>query len=137
MKPANTVSSASWGRTTYRAGRRRDIGAGFRAHGAASAHYAGPAFMFSFVLAAVGCVFAGLCYAESAAMIPLAGSCLHLWLRYPGRDICLDHRVGPDPGIRLRCRNRSLGMERINLSLLQGSASIYLPRLLEHRALNS
>src|SRR5205085_1411000 len=42
--------------------------------GAASAQYAGPAIVFSFILAAVGCVFAGLCYAEFASMIPVAGS---------------------------------------------------------------
>src|SRR5207245_259426 len=42
--------------------------------GAASAQYAGPAIVFSFMLAAVGCVFAGLCYAEFASMIPIAGS---------------------------------------------------------------
>src|SRR5438128_5409169 len=42
--------------------------------GAASAQYAGAAIVFSFVLAAVGCVFAGLCYAEFASMIPIAAS---------------------------------------------------------------
>src|SRR5213594_1077090 len=51
------------------------IGTGiFVLTGAASAQYAGPAIVFSFMLAAVGCVFAGLCYAEFAAMIPISGS---------------------------------------------------------------
>jgi len=51
------------------------IGTGiFVLTGAASAQYAGPAIIFSFILAAVGCVFAGLCYAEFASMIPVAGS---------------------------------------------------------------
>jgi APA family basic amino acid/polyamine antiporter len=51
------------------------IGAGiFVLTGAAAAQYAGPAIILSFVLAGIGCVFAGLCYAEFAAMIPLAGS---------------------------------------------------------------
>src|ERR1700693_1426856 len=51
------------------------IGTGiFVLTGAAAAQYAGPAIVFSFVLAAVGCVFAGLCYAEFASMIPVAGS---------------------------------------------------------------
>src|SRR5215831_11043601 len=51
------------------------IGTGiFVLTGAASAQYAGPAIVFSFILAAVGCVFAGLCYAEFASMIPIAGS---------------------------------------------------------------
>jgi APA family basic amino acid/polyamine antiporter len=51
------------------------IGAGiFVLTGAAAAQYAGPAIILSFVLAGIGCVFAGLCYAEFASMIPLAGS---------------------------------------------------------------
>ncbi len=45
-----------------------------RADRPAAAHYAGPGVVYSFILAAVGCVFAGLCYAEFAAMIPVAGS---------------------------------------------------------------
>src|SRR5690606_33249049 len=36
--------------------------------------HAGPAVTISFILAAVGCAFAGLCYAEFASMIPIAGS---------------------------------------------------------------
>ena len=51
------------------------IGTGiFVLTGPAAAQYAGPGVMYSFILAAVGCVFAGLCYAEFAAMIPVAGS---------------------------------------------------------------
>ncbi len=51
------------------------IGAGiFVITGAAAAQYAGPAIVLSFVLAGVGCAFAGLCYAEFASMIPVAGS---------------------------------------------------------------
>src|ERR1700758_1932296 len=51
------------------------IGAGiFVLPGSAAALYAGPAIMLSYVLAGVGCVFAGLCYAEFASMIPIAGS---------------------------------------------------------------
>ncbi len=51
------------------------IGAGiFVLTGAASAQHAGPAVVLSFVLAGFGCAFAGLCYAEFAAMIPVAGS---------------------------------------------------------------
>ncbi len=51
------------------------IGTGiFVLTGAASALYAGPAIVLSFILAGFGCVFAGLCYAEFASLIPIAGS---------------------------------------------------------------
>src|SRR5512140_3445331 len=51
------------------------IGAGiFVLTGQAAAKYAGPAIVFSFVLAGVACAFAGLCYAEFSAMIPVSGS---------------------------------------------------------------
>ncbi|MFB3776847.1 MAG: amino acid permease [Bryobacteraceae bacterium] len=51
------------------------IGAGlFSLTGIAAAENAGPAIALSFVLAAVGCAFAGLCYSEFATMIPIAGS---------------------------------------------------------------
>ena len=51
------------------------IGAGiFVLTGQAAANYAGPAIVYSFILAGVACAFAGLCYAEFAAMIPIAGS---------------------------------------------------------------
>ena len=42
--------------------------------GQAAAQYAGPALTISFVISALGCIFAGLCYAEFAAMIPVSGS---------------------------------------------------------------
>src|SRR6202035_5829661 len=51
------------------------IGAGiFVLTGSAAALYAGPAIVLSYVLAGVGCAFAGLCYAEFASLIPIAGS---------------------------------------------------------------
>src|SRR5271167_3413821 len=50
------------------------IGAGIFVLSGLGAHYAGPGLMLSFVLSGLGCAFAGLCYAEFAAMIPLAGS---------------------------------------------------------------
>jgi len=51
------------------------IGAGiFSITGMAAGLYAGPAITISFVIAATGCAFAGLCYAEFASMLPIAGS---------------------------------------------------------------
>jgi APA family basic amino acid/polyamine antiporter len=51
------------------------IGAGiFVIAGTAAAEHAGPAVMISFVIAGFGCLFAGLCYAEFASMIPESGS---------------------------------------------------------------
>src|SRR6202051_101770 len=51
------------------------IGAGiFVRTAAAAGEKAGSGVIFSFIIAATGCAFAGLCYAEFAAMIPIAGS---------------------------------------------------------------
>jgi len=51
------------------------IGTGiFVLTGSAAAQYTGPAIVFAFILAGLGCAFAGLCYAEFASMIPIAGS---------------------------------------------------------------
>ena len=51
------------------------IGAGiFVITGQAAAQFAGPAIVISFVLAGLACAFAGLCYAEFASLIPVAGS---------------------------------------------------------------
>lgn len=51
------------------------IGAGiFVLTGQAAAQYAGPAIVISFIISGIACAFAGLCYAEFAAMIPISGS---------------------------------------------------------------
>src|ERR1700759_2236305 len=51
------------------------IGAGlFSLTGIAAADNAGPAVVLSFVVAAIGCAFAGMCYSEFSTMIPIAGS---------------------------------------------------------------
>ncbi len=62
-----------WGLTSIGIG--AIIGAGlFSITGGAAANNAGPAVTISFIIAAVGCLFAGLCYAEFSSMIPAAGS---------------------------------------------------------------
>src|SRR2546423_6852287 len=51
------------------------IGAGiFVATGEAARNVAGPALMLSYVVAGITCIFAALCYAEFASMVPVAGS---------------------------------------------------------------
>ena len=63
----------AWGLTALGIG--AIIGAGlFSITGMAAANHAGPAITISFVIAGLGCLFAGLCYAEFASMIPVAGS---------------------------------------------------------------
>lgn len=66
-------SLGSWGLIALGIG--AIIGAGlFSITGMAAANYAGPAIVISFIIAALGCGLAGLCYAEFASMIPVAGS---------------------------------------------------------------
>ncbi|WKW45988.1 amino acid permease [Myroides sp. JBRI-B21084] len=63
----------SWGLVALGVG--AIIGAGlFSLTGIAAADNAGPAVAISFIIAALGCAFAGLCYAEFASMLPVAGS---------------------------------------------------------------
>lgn len=51
------------------------IGTGiFVLTGVAAANYSGPALVISFIISSIACAFAGLCYAEFAAMVPVAGS---------------------------------------------------------------
>ncbi len=80
MKEAGTESGHTLKRTLTRLnlvtlGIGAIIGAGiFVLSGQAAANYAGPAVTISFVVAGLACAFAGLCYAEFASMIPIAGS---------------------------------------------------------------
>src|SRR5437764_14429391 len=79
------------------------IGAGlFSLTGIAAAENAGPAVVLSFVVAAIGCAFAGMCYSEFATLIPIAGSAytyayatmgeLLAWII--GWDLVLEYAVG-------------------------------------------
>ena len=64
------------------------IGTGiFVLTGTAAANHAGPALALSFIVAGIGCTFAGLCYAEFAAMIPVVRQRLLLLLRDARRGI--------------------------------------------------
>ena len=79
------------------------IGAGlFSLTGIAAANNSGPAVILSFVIAAVGCAFSALCYAEFASMVPVSGSAytyayatlgeLFAWII--GWDLILEYSVG-------------------------------------------
>jgi APA family basic amino acid/polyamine antiporter len=78
------------------------IGAGIFVLSGLGAKTAGPSLMLAFVLSGLGCAFAGLCYAEFAAMIPLAGSAytyayatlgeLIAWII--GWDLTLEYAMG-------------------------------------------
>jgi APA family basic amino acid/polyamine antiporter len=79
------------------------IGAGiFMRTAAAAANNAGPAVTLGFIIAAIGCALAGLCYAEFASMIPVAGSAytysyatmgeLVAWII--GWDLVLEYALG-------------------------------------------
>src|SRR5881409_692461 len=79
------------------------IGAGlFVRTAAAIAERAGPSVVLAFMVAGIGCAFAGLCYAEFASMIPVAGSAytysyatmgeLVAWII--GWDLVLEYAIG-------------------------------------------
>jgi basic amino acid/polyamine antiporter, APA family len=79
------------------------IGAGiFVATGAAAHNVGGPALMLSYTVAGITCIFAALCYAEFASMVPVAGSAytyayatlgeLFAWII--GWDLVLEYAVG-------------------------------------------
>lgn len=97
------------------------IGAGlFSLTGITAAENAGPAVVLSFVVAAIGCAFAGMCYSELASMIPVAGSAytyayatlgeLVAWII--GWDLMLEYAVG--------AATVSVSWSRYIVSLLHG-----------------
>lgn len=104
------------------------IGAGlFSITGMVAAEYAGPAITISFVIAAVACCCAGLCYAEFASMIPVAGSAytysyatmgeLIAWII--GWDLVLEYSVA--------ATTVSISWSRYLVVFLEG-AGVHLPQ---------
>ncbi|RBL93449.1 amino acid permease [Chitinophaga flava] len=108
------------------------IGAGlFSLTGLAAGNNAGPAVTLSFIVAAIGCAFAGLCYAEFASMIPVAGSAytyayttmgeIFAWII--GWDLVLEFSVG--------AATVSISWSNYLVEFLSGYG-IYLPPRLVH-----
>lgn len=106
------------------------IGAGlFSITGTVAAAYTGPAITLSFIIAAIGCCFAGLCYAEFSSMIPVAGSAytysyatmgeLIAWII--GWDLVLEYSVA--------ATTVSISWSRYFVAFLQ-QAGIHLPEYL-------
>jgi APA family basic amino acid/polyamine antiporter len=106
------------------------IGTGiFVLTGIAAANYSGPALVLSFVVAGLACGFAGLCYAEFAAMVPAAGSAYtygyaalgELWAWIIGWDLILEYTVAVSAV--------AIGWSGYVVALLQ-SVGIHLPAML-------
>jgi APA family basic amino acid/polyamine antiporter len=104
------------------------IGAGiFVLTGQAAKAHAGPAIVLSMILAGVGCAFAGLCYAEMATMIPIAGSAYTYsyatmgeflaWLI--GWDLILEYALG--------AATVSVGWSGLVVNFLQTELGIHIP----------
>ncbi len=95
--------------------------------GQAAASYAGPALTISFLISALGCVMAGLCYAEFAAMIPVAGSVYsysyttmgEILAWFIGWTLILEYLFA--------CSSVAVGWSGYMISLLDGW-SVYLPQ---------
>src|ERR1700757_322271 len=103
--------------------------------GTAAAQHAGPALAISFIISGVGCLFAGLCYAEFASMIPLSGSAYSYayatigeflaWVI--GWDLILEYLVG--------AATVATGWSGYAVKLL-GQFGFHIPPELSHAALS-
>ena len=103
MNSSERLESPAGPAGTDGSGRRRhDRHRALRADRFVAKEFAGPSLMLSFLLAAVGCGFAALCYSELASMVPVAGSAytyayttlgeLVAWII--GWDLILEYAIG-------------------------------------------
>lgn len=106
------------------------IGTGiFVLTGVAAAKYSGPALIISFIISGLACTFAGLCYSEFAAMVPIAGSAYtygyvalgEIWAWIIGWDLILEYAVA--------IAAVAIGWSGYIVSLLE-AGGIYLPSTL-------
>lgn len=106
------------------------IGTGiFVLTGIAAAKYSGPALILSFIISGLACAFAGLCYAEFAAMVPVAGSAYtygyaalgEIWAWVIGWDLILEYAVA--------IAAVAIGWSGYIVSLLE-AAGLHLPKAL-------
>ena len=106
------------------------IGTGiFVLTGVAAANYSGPALIISFIISGLACAFAGLCYAEFAAMVPVAGSAYtygyaalgEIWAWIIGWDLILEYAVA--------IAAVAIGWSGYIVNLLE-AAGIHLPKAL-------
>jgi basic amino acid/polyamine antiporter, APA family len=106
------------------------IGTGiFVLTGVAAANYSGPALILSFIISGMACTFAGLCYAEFAAMVPVAGSAYtygyaalgEIWAWIIGWDLILEYAVA--------IAAVAIGWSGYIVNLLE-STGIHLPKAL-------
>ena len=90
------------------------IGTGiFILPGTVAAMHSGPAIILSFVVAAVVCSLAAMCYAEFSSALPVAGFCIFFWERCFRRDCRLVFGMGLDLGIYARRRSNLYWIFRI------------------------
>src|SRR5258708_38956157 len=85
------------------------IGTGiFVLTGTAASQNAGPALVLSMIVSAVGCAFSGLCYAEFAAMVPVAGSAYTY--AYPTVGELFPWIIGRGPTLEYALRGAAVGV---------------------------
>src|SRR3989442_4172471 len=113
------------------------VGAGIIVLSGDAAQYTGPALVLCVIVCAIGCALAGLCYAEFASMIPVAGSAytyayctvgeLLAWII--GWDLILEYAGGPG--------TVSIGWSGYFFFFLQRALDIPVPAALSRRALGT